>query len=263
MSQKQRKTQKRAAAKKERDKAAREKVAAQQQRSGAKKSAPEPTARGTEDKLREIMKGADDALRSARFHEAFEGYGKALELLTQPGQRAKVLCGQAAAALGFDASSAVALSTHALEANSEYAWAYAIRGNANVISSKHSEAIADFAEAARLEPWEPSHAGLLEHARQLATGNSKPTELYEQLSISTGADSSEIRDAYRSLASAHKGSDEAKFAEVSTAYAVLSSDKTRALYDQGQSLQHCLEVAEQDEGSVLPADVFALFFSNQ
>ena len=88
--------------------------------------------------------------------------------------------------------------------------------------------------------------------------------LYEDLGLSKGADSQEIRRAYLKLSKTEhpdKGGDEERFKKIQTAYEILSDDGKRGFYDQtgqipGEEMQQ-----PQSHGIPFPFDMFGGMFS--
>lgn len=86
--------------------------------------------------------------------------------------------------------------------------------------------------------------------------------LYEDLGLSKGADSQEIRRAYLKLSKTEhpdKGGDEERFKKLQTAYEILSDDEKRTFYDQtgqipGQEMQQ-----PQSHGVPFPFDIPGMF----
>jgi len=87
--------------------------------------------------------------------------------------------------------------------------------------------------------------------------------LYEDLGLSKGADSQEIRRAYLKLSKTEhpdKGGSEESFKKIQTAYEILSDDEKRGFYDQtgqipGQEVQQ-----PQSHGMPFPFDMFGGMF---
>ena len=95
-------------------------------------------------------------------------------------------------------------------------------------------------------------------------------DFYETLGVERGASADDIRKAYRRLAREHhpdvnperKEEAEAKFKEVSEAYAVLSDEQKRALYDRyGEEALNGAAAGGADFGGVGGiGDLFEVFF---
>jgi len=89
--------------------------------------------------------------------------------------------------------------------------------------------------------------------------------LYEDLGLSKGADSQEIRRAYLKLSKTEhpdKGGDEERFKKIQTAYEVLSDDEKRGFYDQtGQIPGQEVQQQQQSHGGMpFPFEMFGGMF---
>merc|ERR1719428_2299269 len=84
------------------------------------------------------------------------------------------------------------------------------------------------------------------------------TKFYKLLEVEKGADTPEIKKAYRKLAVKHhpdKGGDPEKFKEITRAYEVLSDSEKRSKYDKFGE-----EGLDGDGGGGDPGDIFEAFF---
>merc|ERR1719428_1684600 len=82
------------------------------------------------------------------------------------------------------------------------------------------------------------------------------TKFYKLLEVEKGADTPEIKKAYRKLAVKHhpdKGGDPEKFKEITRAYEVLSDSEKRSKYDRGGE-----DALDNDGGDA--SDIFESFF---
>merc|ERR1739844_666403 len=158
--------------------------------------------------------------------------------------------------------------TSALELDEKYFKAVLRRAKSYMDLELYEEAVRDYELANKMERGNHEVRQLLQQAK-LELKKSKRKDYYKILGVDKNANEEEIKKAYRKRAMVHhpdrhSGATEAeqkdhehKFKEVGEAYAILSDEKKRRVYDSGQDL-------DGGEGhgfhDVDPNSIFQAFF---
>merc|ERR1712112_594575 len=115
-------------------------------------------------------------------------------------------------------------------------------------TEQYEEAVRDYEKVMKVDRGNMEYRQLLQEAK-LELKKSKRKDYYKILGVDKNANEEEIKKAYRKRAMVHhpdrhSGATEAeqkdhehKFKEVGEAYAILSDEKKRRMYDSGQDLE--------------------------
>merc|ERR1719385_686888 len=115
-------------------------------------------------------------------------------------------------------------------------------------TEQYEEAVRDYEKVHKADRGNMEYRQLLQEAK-LELKKSKRKDYYKILGVEKSANEDEIKKAYRKRAMVHhpdrhssasedeKKDHETKFKEVGEAYAVLSDEKKRRMYDSGQDIE--------------------------
>merc|ERR1711978_704166 len=115
-------------------------------------------------------------------------------------------------------------------------------------TEQYEEAVRDYEKVHKADRGNMEYRQLLQEAK-LELKKSKRKDYYKILGVDKNANEEEIKKAYRKRAMVHhpdrhsgateveKKDHEQKFKEVGEAYAILSDEKKRRMYDSGQDLE--------------------------
>merc|ERR1712062_463322 len=135
-------------------------------------------------------------------------------------------------------------------------------------TEQYEEAIRDYERILKSDKSNMEYRQLLQEAK-LELKKSKRKDYYKILGVEKSANEDEIKKAYRKRAMVHhpdrhssaseeeKKDHETKFKEVGEAYAILSDEKKRRMYDSGQDLEDGRGHGFHD---VDPNSIFQAFF---
>merc|ERR1712110_1136053 len=135
----------------------------------------------------------------------------------------------------------------ALELDPGYIKALLRRAKCYMESEQYEEAVRDYEKVLKSDKGNMEYRQLLQEAK-LELKKSKRTDFYKILGVEKTANDDEIKKAYRKRAMVHhpdrhssasddeKKDHETKFKEVGEAYAILSDEKKRRMYDQGHDI---------------------------
>jgi len=136
----------------------------------------------------------------------------------------------------------------ALELDPSYTKAMLRRAKCYMESEQYEEAVRDYEKVLKSDKGNMEYRQLLQEAK-LELKKSKRKDFYKILGVEKTANDDEIKKAYRKRAMVHhpdrhssasdeeKKDHETKFKEVGEAYAILSDEKKRRMYDSGQDLE--------------------------
>jgi len=188
---------------------------------------------------------ANAALKSRDMVTAFRLFSSALSV--DPKNRianAKLYSGraEAAAALKYPPLKVISDCGTALELDPTCQKALVTRGKMYMQMEQYAAAVEDFERLVEVESSNQDYLRFLREARDALEKSNEP-DYYEVLEVSQGASAEEIRKAYMTLAKklhpdrhhgasdADKEENELKFKKLVEAYAVLSDEKKRWIYD--------------------------------
>merc|ERR1712240_270422 len=136
----------------------------------------------------------------------------------------------------------------ALDLDPNYTKALLRRAKTYMETEQYEEAVRDYEKVMKVDRGNMEYRQLLQEAK-LELKKSKRKDYYKILSVDKTANEEEIKKAYRKRAmihhpDRHSGATEAekkdhehKFKEVGEAYAILSDEKKRRMYDSGQDIE--------------------------
>ncbi|XP_018787685.1 PREDICTED: dnaJ homolog subfamily C member 7 isoform X2 [Bactrocera latifrons] len=204
--------------------------------------------------LKEMKENGNTLFKSGRFREAQTIYTEALKIDEfNKDINSKLLYNRALVNSKIGSlRDAIADCTRVLEINSQYLKALLLRARCYNDLEKFDECVNDYEAALQLQKT-PEIKKLLRDAK-LALKKSKRKDYYKMLGISRNATEDEIKKAYRKKALIHhpdrhanssaeeRKEEELKFKEIGEAYAILSDQRKKMRYDNGQDI----EEQEQD-----------------
>jgi len=210
------------------------------------------------------------AFKAGNLEEAYKLYSEAL--LIDPCNRitnAKLYFNRATVASKLKKTAeSIADCDRALDLDPNYTKALLRRAKTYMETEQYEEAVRDYEKVMKVDRGNMEYRQLLQEAK-LELKKSKRKDYYKILGVDKNANEEEIKKAYRKRAMVHhpdrhSGATEAeqkdhehKFKEVGEAYAILSDEKKRRMYDSGQDL-------DGGEGhgfhDVDPNSIFQAFF---
>ncbi|KAK9814535.1 hypothetical protein WJX72_007492 [[Myrmecia] bisecta] len=216
------------------------------------------------------------AFKLGRWQEAYDHYTTALE--ADPHLRttfvAQCACNRAATCMKLSRhEEAVKDANMAVEADPGFTKGYLRRGNAYLALEQWEDAVRDFEKVKDMDSSTPDIDSLLKEAK-LALKKSKRVDYYKLLEVSSTADETELKKAYRraalkfhpdKVATEEREAAEKQFKLVGEAHAVLADPEKRQKYDQGWTLEeidqgHCCG-GHGAGGGVDMDDLFAHMFA--
>ena len=190
------------------------------------------------------------AFKSGKLDEAYKMYSEALSI--DPHNRstnAKLYFNRATVASKLKKQSeSIADCDRALELDPNYTKALLRRAKSYTEMEQYEEAVRDYEKVHKGDRGNMEYRQLLQEAK-LELKKSKRKDYYKILAVDKNANEEEIKKAYRKRAMIHhpdrhagateveKKDHEHKFKEVGEAYAVLSDEKKRRMYDSGQDIE--------------------------
>merc|ERR1719273_1762405 len=156
----------------------------------------------------------------------------------------------------------------ALDLDPGYTKALLRRAKCYMESEQFEEAVRDYEKVLKSDKGNMEYRQLLQEAK-LDLKKSKRKDFYKILGVEKTANDDEIKKAYRKRAMVHhperhssasedeKKEHETKFKEVGEAYAILSDEKKRRMYDSGQDLE---DGGGHGFHDVDPNSIFQAFF---
>merc|ERR1712198_519250 len=220
--------------------------------------------------LKQKKEEGNTAFKAGNLDEAYKLYSEALAI--DPHNRstnAKLYFNRATVAAKLKRTAeSIADCDKALELDPSYTKALLRRAKSYMETEQYDEAVRDYEKVHKGDRGNQEYRHLLQEAK-LELKKSKRKDYYKILAVDKNANEEEIKKAYRKRAMVHhpdrharateveKKDHEQKFKEVGEAYAILSDEKKRRMYDSGQDL-------EGGEGhgfhDVDPNSIFQAFF---
>ncbi|KAI9872777.1 MAG: hypothetical protein M1830_001207 [Pleopsidium flavum] len=195
-------------------------------------------------KLDRMKEEGNKAFKAARYQQAVDMYGQALEVdPLNKGTNSKILQNRAMAWIRLkEYKCAIADCIRALELDPTYTKARKTKAKALGESGNWDEAVREYKAIAESNPSEPGIQKEVKNA-ELELKKSKRKDYYKILGVEKDANDNEIKKAYRKLAIVHHpdknpDNEEAaeKFKEIGEAYETLSDPQKRQRYDSGEDL---------------------------
>merc|ERR1712012_851761 len=158
--------------------------------------------------------------------------------------------------------------SNAIDLDNNYIKAYIRRAKSYMETEQYEEAVRDYESVFKSDKSNMEFRQLLQEAK-LELKKSKRKNYYKILGVEKTANDDEIKKAYRKRAMVHhpdrhssateeeKKDHEMKFKEVGEAYAILSDEKKRRMYDSGQDLE---DGGGHGFHDVDPNSIFQAFF---
>lgn len=200
--------------------------------------------------LKSKKEEGNTAFKAGKLEEAYKLYSEAL--LIDPCNRstnAKLHFNRATvAAKQRKSDECIKDCDRALELDPSYTKALLRRAKCYMESEQYEEAVRDYEKVLKSDKGNMEYRQLLQEAK-LELKKSKRKDFYKILGVEKTANDDEIKKAYRKRAMVHhpdrhssasdeeKKDHETKFKEVGEAYAILSDEKKRRMYDSGQDLE--------------------------
>jgi len=210
------------------------------------------------------------AFKAGNLDEAYKLYSEAL--LIDPCNRstnAKLYFNRATvASRQKKTSDCISDCDKALELDPNYTKALLRRAKCYMETEQYEEAVRDYESVFKSDKSNMEYRQLLQEAK-LELKKSKRKNYYKILGVEKTANDDEIKKAYRKRAMVHhpdrhssateeeKKDHEMKFKEVGEAYAILSDEKKRRMYDSGQDLE---DGGGHGFHDVDPNSIFQAFF---
>jgi len=202
--------------------------------------------------LKQKKEEGNTAFKSGNLDEAYKLYSEALSI--DPCNRstnAKLYFNRATvAAKQRKLQDSIADCDSALDLDPSYTKALLRRAKSYMETEQYEDAVRDYEMVHKGDKGNMEYRQLLQGAK-LELKKSKRKDYYKILAVDKTANDEEIKKAYRKRAMVHhpdrhsgateseKRDHEHKFKEVGEAYAVLSDEKKRRMYDSGQDLDEC------------------------
>jgi len=190
------------------------------------------------------------AFKAGKLEDAYKLYSEALQI--DPFNRstnAKLYFNRATVAAKLKKiAESIADCDKALELDPNYTKALLRRAKTYMETEQYEEAVRDYEKVLKSDRGNGEYRHLLQEAK-LELKKSKRKDYYKILAVDKTANEEEIKKAYRKRAMVHhpdrhSGATEAeqkdhehKFKEVGEAYAILSDEKKRRMYDSGQDME--------------------------
>jgi len=210
------------------------------------------------------------AFKAGKLDEAYKLYSDALQI--DPFNRttnAKLYFNRATVASKLKKTAeSISDCDKALDLDPNYTKALLRRAKTYMETEQYDDAVRDYENLMKNDRGNMEYRQLLQTAK-LELKKSKRKDFYKILGVDKNANEEEIKKAYRKRAMVHhpdrhSGATEAeqkdhehKFKEVGEAYAVLSDEKKRRMYDSGQDLE---DGGGQGFNDVDPNSIFQAFF---
>jgi len=220
--------------------------------------------------LKSKKEEGNTAFKAGNLDEAYKLYSEAL--LIDPCNRstnAKLYFNRATvASRQKKTSDCLADCDKALELDPGYTKALLRRAKCYMETEQYEEAVRDYESVFKSDKSNMEYRQLLQEAK-LELKKSKRKNYYKILGVEKTANEDEIKKAYRKRAMVHhpdrhssatdeeKKDHEMKFKEVGEAYAILSDEKKRRMYDSGQDLE---DGGGHGFHDVDPNSIFQAFF---